>query len=83
MSLKESKKSDWAALLRSALNEKQKLPPGKGWLTFDELREEWGCAKGRTYDLIQQLGDRLERFEGQRTLSTGKLARTVWYRPKG
>lgn len=82
MSPQKSKHTDdWASMLQKELNRKEKLPVGKGWYTFQEVKKKLNLGNHRLYNLLSNLkkNGKLDTFNGF-ILNNNKLKRNVWYR---
>lgn len=85
MSQQKSKRTkitkDWTSLLQEELNKKEKLPEGKDWYTFKQIKLKLNIGNHRIYKLINNLlaTGKAEVFEGH-MLDNNRLKRTVWYR---
>lgn len=75
---------EWSELLGSALTKRGKLPPGDGWLTFDQLVEAHKIAPGTLRKAIRELRaqKKIEVFDGADVVN-GSVSRKVWYRKIG
>jgi DNA-binding FadR family transcriptional regulator len=73
----------WAAALQESLEQRGKLPPGEGWKTLAELREEFGMGAAKLRACIRQLREAgmVEEFNGT-AMTGGSLNRQIWYRLK-
>lgn len=84
MRQKASRSTDdkWAALLKEALQQNERLPQGDGWLTVSELATKLKVSLDRTYTLVAEMvaKKRVEKFVGA-VKAEKKLTRRVWYRP--
>lgn len=72
----------WAALLKEALQQNERLPQGDGWLTVAELSSKLKVSLDRTYTLVSEMvaKKRVEKFVGA-VKTEKKLTRRIWYRP--
>lgn len=79
----EQSDSEWAQAFQRVVASKEKLPPGEGWLTTDQLRQKIKLGNRRFYSALIQLRSTgaVEMFRGQQ-LRNGKCSPMVWYRLK-
>lgn len=79
---KKSKPIDgWAAAFGAALRDREQRPPGEGWRTSHELREDLGVGRVKFYATLRVMrqAGRIEQFSGQ-VLIGSRLSRCEWYR---
>lgn len=79
-----SSDAQWAAALKGALVAKEKLPPGKGWLTAQEVAKQFDLPISRCQVFLVQecVAGRFESFAGSRVSGAHFGARyCIWYRP--
>jgi len=83
MATSKRNRDAWIKTLEGINVKQGKLPPGDGWLTFVELREEHDIGDNKLRKLLQEGVDNneIEFFEGTKANATGRLTRSVWYRP--
>ena len=82
MPRKTSPRTDnWAEAFGTALRQKARHPPGKGWKTSHELRAQMQVGEYKFYKTVRtlKLAGKVEHFIGTTTTS-GKLVRCDWYR---
>jgi hypothetical protein len=76
-------KSSWAAAFGAALKTREQLPPGAGWKTIPEIKDELGVGHVKFYQTLKILraAGRVEHFAGK-IMADNKLVRCIWYRVK-
>lgn len=74
---------EWAELLQGVAKS-GKTPPGKGWMTFDEVRAKHGLSENKGRRAIRELraNGKIEVYRGA-VVVDGVTHPKVWYRPKG
>lgn len=77
----KSTSSGWAALIAAEMKSREQRPPGSGWKTMPEIREELGLGRCGAYALIRRAlaQKRAEKFNGVCEVA-GQLRICVWYR---
>ena len=75
--------SDWVKAIADANASIGRPPEGEGWKTFHELQKETklGNNKLRRILTVGMEAGTFEHYEGTKANSTGRICRSVWYRP--
>lgn len=75
--------NDWVEAIASVNDSTGNTPPGEGWKTFHELHDELkiGNNKLRRLLTVGMEDGTFEHYEGTKTNATGRICRSVWYRP--
>lgn len=75
----------WLRDFQELLNRpEEKLPPGSGWLTVDQMKAATGSGRNRIQKFVRGLveaGDYEEFTGSQFSKELNKSFRQVWYRP--
>ena len=82
---RDSSIEDWTSELAKSHFVLGKRPPGEGWKTMVELKNELGIGKEKLREWMQVLREqkKLETFTGSDWSETAQvLCRQVWYRLK-
>ena len=74
---------NWAKALDLQQKNREHLPEGKGWRTYDEILKDSPVADTNTRKMLRNglENKEMECFEGRVIGAYGKLVRRVWYRP--
>lgn len=77
-------KNNWVKAFQECAELTSRLPKGDGWKTFLELQDEHQMGQNKLRRLIAEGMDNgtFEHFEGTKANGTGRICRSVWYRPK-
>lgn len=81
--MKSKPTNEWAELLQKALRTREKLPPGDGWSTREDIQEVMNFKRSSAMGSLRALSSTgvVEKFSGTQ-LKDGKLKVQTWYRIK-
>lgn len=73
---------EWAQLFQQAVINRERKPQGKGWFTFEQIKEVLKTGRNSTYDFLARELKRgtVERFPGTEDDGEGRLVRRTYYR---
>ena len=83
MAISKRNRNAWIKTLEGINIKEGNSPPGDGWMTFNELKEEHSLGDNKLRKLIKEgiVTKEIDFFEGTRPNTTGRLTRSIWYRP--